>query len=185
MLVKDGWLFMDGAFLKRDVRVQEGRICEIGELTPGADEEVVSCAGRHVVAGLVDIHIHAFGGADCMRGEQDVRRMSRRLLETGVAAFVPTTMSADETQTREALQGIQRVMDRQEPNGARVLGAHMEAPFLAPAFKGAQRGECLMAPSMEAFARMTAGTRCVRMMTLAPLTKMPVTSSPFSIVDSW
>ncbi len=168
MLVKDGWLFMDGAFLKRDVRVQEGRICEIGELTPGADEEVVSCAGRYVVAGLVDIHIHAFGGADCMRGEQDVRRMSRGLLETGVAAFVPTTMSADETQTREALQGIQRVMDRQEPGGARVLGAHMEAPFLAPAFKGAQRGECLMAPSMEAFERMTAGTRCVRMMTLAP-----------------
>lgn len=45
------------------------------------------CAARraYVLPGFVDIHIHAYAGADCMRGENDVRRMSEGLLETGVA----------------------------------------------------------------------------------------------------
>ena len=52
--------------------------------------------------------------------------------------------------------------------GAAVLGAHMEAPFLCEKYKGAQLGECLMNPSVEAYEAMTRGTDCVRMMTLAP-----------------
>ena len=94
--------------------------------------------------------------------------MSVGLLETGVAAFVPTTMSAYEEETYEALCGIQAVMDRPEARGAAVLGAHMEAPFLALLYKGAQLGECLVQPSMEAYDRMVKGLTCVRMMTLAP-----------------
>ena len=103
-----------------------------------------------------------------MRGEEDVRRMSRGLLSTGTAAFMPTTMSAGIQETNAALRGIQAVCDAQEAGGAAVLGAHMEAPFLNVSYKGAQRGECLLTPSPEAYEEMTAGTRCVRMMTLAP-----------------
>lgn len=70
-----------------------------------------SAAGLYVLPGFVDIHIHAYAGADCMRGENDVRRMSEGLLETGVAAFMPTTMSAPIEATHRALESIQRVKD--------------------------------------------------------------------------
>lgn len=168
MLLENGLLFVDGRFIRASVRTAGGRITGIGDLTPEAGERVYDCGGNHVLPGFVDIHIHAYGGADCMRGEADVRAMSRGLLETGTAAFVPTTMSATKEETRSALSGIQAVCDRQEPGGACVLGAHMEAPFLNPSYKGAQRAECLMAPSAEAYGQLTQGIRCVRMMTLAP-----------------
>ena len=168
MLIAGGTAFVDGALRRLDVRVENGRVVEVGELTARPGEEVRSAQGQYVLPGFVDIHIHAYGGADCMRGEADVRRMSRGLLETGVAAFVPTTMSAWPNETYEALAGIQAVMDRPEPRGATVLGAHMEAPFLSPAFKGAQLGECLREPSVEAYMEMVRDLHCVRMMTLAP-----------------
>lgn len=103
-----------------------------------------------------------------MRGENDVRRMSEGLLETGVAAFMPTTMSAPIEATHRALESIQRVKDHPCGKGAAVLGAHMEAPFLCEKYKGAQLGECLMNPTVEAYEAMTRGTDCVKMMTLAP-----------------
>lgn len=168
MLIQNGIAFVDGALRRADVRVTEGRIAETGSLSPHPGEEVRDASGLYVLPGLVDIHIHAFAGADCMRGEGDVRRMSGGLLETGVAAFVPTTMSAWPGETHDALAGIEAVMKRPQERGAVVLGAHMEAPFLSPRFKGAQREECLRLPSLSAYEEMTEGLSCVRMMTLAP-----------------
>ncbi len=168
MLVQNGLAFLDGAFVRVNVRIENGKITEIGPLEPRAGEETRDASGLYVLPGFVDIHIHAFGGADCMRGEDDVRRMSAGLLETGVAAFVPTTMSAFFPETHEALRAIQAVMDKPEARGAAVLGAHMEAPFLALKYKGAQLGECLVPPSVAAYDEMVGDLTCVRMMTLAP-----------------
>ena len=112
ILVKNGTAFAGGAFTRADVRIRDGKIAEVGALSPMPGEDVRDCTGLYVLPGFVDIHIHAYGGADCMRGEEDVRRMSRGLLETGVAAFMPTTMSAYPKETHEALCGIQAVVDR-------------------------------------------------------------------------
>ena len=168
MLIKNGTAFIDGSFVRADVRIENGHITHVGDLTAKDGEDVRDVTGMYVLPGFVDIHIHAFGGADCMRGEEDVRRMSSGLLETGVAAFVPTTMSAYKDETHAALESISAVMARPQERGAAVLGAHMEAPFLNVAYKGAQLGECLLAPSVEAYEEMVGGLDCVRMMTLAP-----------------
>ena len=161
MLVKNGTAFIGGRFARADVRVENGKIAQIGDLQPREGEDVRSAAGLYVLPGFVDIHIHAYAGADCMRGENDVRRMSEGLLETGVAAFMPTTMSAPIEATHRALESIQRVKDHPCGKGAAVLGAHMEAPFLCEKYKGAQVGECLMNPTVEAYEAMTRGTDCV------------------------
>ena len=169
MIIKNGVAFIDGEFRKLDVRIQGGRISELGtDLIPVPGEVCRDIDMHYLLPGFVDIHIHAFGGADCMRGEADVRKMSRELLKTGIAAFVPTTMSAWPDETYRALQAIDNVRRFPEPDGADILGAHMEAPFLAPAYKGAQLGECLQAPSVEAYQAMTKDLKSVRMMTLAP-----------------
>lgn len=59
------------------MRVENGKIAQIGDLQPREGENVRSAAGLYVLPGFVDIHIHAYAGADCMRGENDVRRMTR------------------------------------------------------------------------------------------------------------
>lgn len=152
------------------VRLRDGVIIETTpELSPLAGETVVDLAGDYLLPGFVDVHIHAFRGHDTMQGEAAVRAMSRGLYDQGVAAFLPTTMSASAEETRRAVAGIRAVMNRPEARGARVLGAHMEAPFLNPAKCGAQRAECLISPDWQTFLDLTGGdVSAVRTITVAP-----------------
>lgn len=152
------------------VRLENGCIAAIGnDLAPTEGETVLDVLGDYLLPGFVDVHIHAYRGQDTMQGESAVRAMSRELYDAGVAAFLPTTMSATADATRHAVAGIRAVMDAPEKRGARVLGAHMEAPFLNPAKAGAQLAECLTLPDWEAFLTMTGGdVSAVRMLTLAP-----------------
>ena len=170
MLITNGLVFTGKEFRKGlQVRLENGTVAEVGEnLALRNGEEQLDLGGDYLLPGFVDVHIHAFMGKDTMEGEEAVRAMSRGLAKLGVAAFCPTTMSASLGGTREALKGIRAAMEAPEKDGTRVLGAHMEAPFLNPSYKGAQREECLMAPSAEAYGQLTRGIRCVRMMTLAP-----------------
>ena len=152
------------------VRLTNGAISQVGRaLVPQPGEAVVDLAGDYLLPGFVDVHIHAFMGHDTMQGENAVREMSQGLYDQGVAAFLPTTMSASAGETRRAVAGVRAVMNRPEARGARVLGAHMEAPFLNPQKCGAQRAECLMLPDWQAFLDLTGGDiSAVRTITVAP-----------------
>ncbi len=171
MLIVNGAVF-DGREFRQGLhlRLEHGVIAETGEfLAPGEGEEVLDLGGDFLLPGFVDVHIHAFRGHDTMDGEEAVRAMSRDLAELGVAAFCPTTMSASPEDTKNALRGIRQVMERPEEHGARILGAHMEAPFLREERAGAQRKEFFRDPSWEDFLDMTDGhPEIVRLITLAP-----------------
>jgi N-acetylglucosamine-6-phosphate deacetylase len=95
--------------------------------------------------------------------------MSRDLYEQGVAAFLPTTMSASDEETQLAVNGVRLVMTTPEARGAKVLGAHMEAPFLTKEKAGAQRNRYFCDPSMERMLALCGGKLDgVKMITLAP-----------------
>ena len=171
MLIQNAAVFSGSEFIREGcVRLREGRIAETGkDLRPEAGEKVTDLGGDFLLPGFVDVHIHAFGGRDTMQGEEAVRAMSRELRRLGVAAFCPTTMSADPEETLRAVRGIRAVMDRPEKAGALVLGAHMEAPFLQADKAGAQRKEFFLDPSMETLEKLTGGdTGAVRLITVAP-----------------
>ena len=170
MLIRNG-VFFDGEKFCSDMalRLWQGRVTEVGPgLQPVEDEWTLDLAGDYLLPGFVDVHIHAYQGQDTMAGENAVRGMSRGLYQQGVAAFCPTTMSASETDTAKALEGIRAVMRRQEPRGAQVLGAHMEAPFMNPGKAGAQLKEFFQNPDRTAFTRMGGDADIVRLITLAP-----------------
>ena len=171
MLIRNAAVYNGNEFVRvLDVRVRDGKIAETGTgLRPEPGERAADLEGDFLLPGFVDVHIHAFCGHDTMQGEAAVRAMSRELLRLGVAAFCPTTMSADPEETLRAVRGIRAVMDRPEPAGAWVLGAHMEAPFLQESKAGAQRKEYFTDPSMETLEKLTGGdTAAVRLITVAP-----------------
>lgn len=143
VLLRNGLFFADGHFWENlCVRLETGRVTAMGEgLAPLDGEAVIDLQGDFVLPGFVDVHIHAFRGHDTMQGEDAIRQMARELYQEGVAAFLPTTMSASVEDTRRVIAAIRRVMDTPEQRAARVLGAHMEAPFLSPEKAGAQRKE--------------------------------------------
>ncbi len=171
MLILNATLPMGDAFVNGlRVRLEGWRISGLGaDLTPREGEAVLDLGGDYLLPGFVDVHTHAYQGHDTMEGEAAVRAMSRGLYEVGVAAFLPTTMSASVEETRRATAGVRAVMNAPETRGARVLGAHAEAPFLNAAKAGAQRAECLCTPDWEAFLAMTDGDpAAVRIITVAP-----------------
>lgn len=170
MLIENGTVFTGTEFENGlSIRLMNGIVQEVGEsLRAEAGEKVIDLEGDYLLPGFVDVHIHAFRGSDTMRGETDIRRMSRELAGTGTGAFCPTTMSASMEDTAKVIDGIRRTIEQPERNGARVLGAHMEAPFLSEGKAGAQRKEFFRNPSWEDLLNMAEDPLLVRLITMAP-----------------
>ncbi|SDZ84531.1 N-acetylglucosamine-6-phosphate deacetylase [Selenomonas ruminantium] len=125
---QEGVLLCDGAKIK-------GFVAE-GEIPKNA--EVIDAQGNYVAPGFLNVHIHGCAGADTMDGtEEALARMARLQAQTGVTGFLPTTMTCRWHEVEDALATVMEAMESQ-PVGARVLGAHMEGPFISPAKKGAQ-----------------------------------------------
>ena len=170
MLLINGIIPGEAGFASACVRLEKGCVAAVGAaLVPAEGEEVLDLQGDYLLPGFVDVHIHAYQGHDTMEGEEAVRHMARGLYEQGVAAFLPTTMSAAVEDTCQAVAGVRAVINAPEAKGARVLGVHMEAPFLNPKKCGAQRADCLLMPSWEKLLALTGGDlSVVKMMTMAP-----------------
>ncbi len=92
---------------------------------------------RFVIPGFVDLHVHGGDGADCMEGADAVRRMAAFHARHGTTSLLATTVTAPAADLRRAMAGIAEAMRAPGP-GARVLGAHLEGPFISPAALGAQ-----------------------------------------------
>lgn len=126
--------------------------------------EVIDANGRYAGPGFVNVHIHGCNGDDAMDFDDEaVVRMARFLAGTGVTSFLPTTMSYDMPRIYLALDNIRGAMDCQE--GARVLGAHMEGPFINPRFKGAQSEENIIEAD---FSLLEDYLDVLRIVTIAP-----------------
>ena len=98
---------------------------------PEADDE-------RIVSGFVDLHVHGGNGADAMEGEESIRTMARFHASCGTVALAPTTMTARAEEIGLALSGIQSVRNNPGANEAKVVGAHLEGPFLNKNRLGAQ-----------------------------------------------
>lgn len=170
MLIENGIFFTGTEFQTGwEVRLQGDVISEAGPRTGRETEgQTINLEEDYLLPGFVDVHIHGFMGRDTMRGEDDIRGMSRDLATAGTAAFCPTTMSAPPEETGKAVAAVRRVMQTPEAGGARVLGAHMEAPYLSAGKAGAQRTEYFLDPDWEQFVSMAGDPAAVRLITLAP-----------------
>jgi N-acetylglucosamine-6-phosphate deacetylase len=93
---------------------------------------------RYLLPGCIDLHVHGGGGADCMDGEEAVRQMARFHARNGTTALLATTVTAPLADLEAALRGIRAVVERPEPGEARVLGVHLEGPFINAKKLGAQ-----------------------------------------------
>lgn len=93
---------------------------------------------RFIVPGFVDLHVHGGHGADCMDGADAVRHMARFHATHGTTALLATTVTAAAADLRTAMSGIGESMGEPRGVAARVLGAHLEGPFISPEALGAQ-----------------------------------------------
>jgi N-acetylglucosamine-6-phosphate deacetylase len=160
-----GRLLVDGKLLTGTIAWDSGRIVRVdveGEIG-GADLPVVA-------AGLVDLHVHGFGGFDPL---EDVGGMARALAQAGTTAFQPTLFpDAPDELGRQCGMLEVRVRDLRPGSGARVTGLHLEGPFVNPEAAGALPKEHIHPPSKEALRAIIGpafgGRRNIGTMTVAP-----------------
>ena len=148
-----------------DLPIRQGRIGEPD--AAGAAGAPFDATGLRVLPGFIDVHVHGGGGFDVMDGDPDVLRgMAAFQVRHGVTGFMPTTTTAPKAAIRQAVAAVARAQ-RSQPAGARILGAHVEGPFLSPRFPGAQNPDFICPPDL-AFAQALAQSGAVRLMTVAP-----------------
>jgi len=119
------------------LKVEGGKITDLGEGTPPG--EAVDLGELTLIPGLVEVHIHGARGADTMDATpQALETMAQMVATGGVTSFLPTTMSAPAEAVVRAVENVGKHMGQSFVHGARILGVHIEGPFIAKEFKGAQ-----------------------------------------------
>jgi N-acetylglucosamine-6-phosphate deacetylase len=142
-----------------DVRVEDGRIAAVGVRPAGAR--------GLAAAGFVDVQVNGFAGVDFLAADAQGHLDSAvALATTGVTAYLPTLITAPEEAYAAALAETTAAAGR-GTTGARILGAHLEGPFLSPRWPGAHDPAYLREPDLELVDRLRrAGD--IALMTLAP-----------------
>ncbi|HUW34454.1 MAG TPA: amidohydrolase family protein, partial [Planctomycetota bacterium] len=120
------------------VVIEKGRIQAVGPqksppmLSPGDFD----ARGGTLLPGFIDLHNHGALGHDSMELLPDHWRATCAFLARhGVTGFLPTLSAADAAGIDAYLRLAKSIMD-ESPHGARILGVHMEGPYLNPKYRG-------------------------------------------------
>ena len=145
--------------VRGDVRVHEGRVAAVGVMPPGG--------GGLAAPGFVDLQVNGFAGVDFLAAEaEDYARCAPALAATGVTAYLPTFVTAPEATLERALAVVAEAKAA-GGDGPRILGAHLEGPFLSPRWPGAHEPRDLREPCLPLAERLLAAGP-VALVTLAP-----------------
>jgi N-acetylglucosamine-6-phosphate deacetylase len=144
-----------GTLVPGDVDVEDGLVARVG---------LPSANGRGIaVPGFVDLQVNGFAGVDFLGADAKAyARAGEALLATGVTAYLTAFITSPEDVLVEALRGLPA-----ETAGPRVLGAHVEGPFLSATRLGTHPPEARRDPDPALLARILDAGR-VRLLTLAP-----------------
>jgi N-acetylglucosamine-6-phosphate deacetylase len=170
ILLKNGAVALaDTVLFKSDVLVKQGKVAEVGPdlRTPRGAEEI-DATGRHIAPGFIDLHVH--GGVGQMFEFADAdgyAKIAETLARSGTTGFLATLAVQPHENTMEAIKTARGFAS--ETGGAKMLGIHMEGPYLNPEAAGAQLTSAMRKPSVEELAEYAdAAGDLLKIMTLAP-----------------
>ncbi|GHV78787.1 N-acetylglucosamine-6-phosphate deacetylase [Spirochaetia bacterium] len=102
--------------------------------------EIIDVGGAYIAPGFIDTHIHGSGGFGAEDESADsLLALSEFLVQYGVTSFNPTLYpSAD---MPRVLRSLAPAFGKEK--GAKMMGFHLEGPFLSPDRLGVQKPETL------------------------------------------
>lgn len=154
ILTSEGWR-RGGIRFDREIRTIEERALKARD----GDEFII-------LPGFIDLHVHGAAGVDLMQGGDAARTVARAHVRHGTTALLGTTMTAAEPDIAHALRGLAAAIAEPDPEAARVLGVHLEGPFISPQRLGAQPPLTVEA-TLESVQRLHA-LAPIKVLTLAP-----------------
>ncbi len=153
MLIKNCNIIFLDRIEKGSVLVENGKIKEINPKDV-QDTQVIDAEGMYLSPGFIDVHIHGAGGYDTMDGTYEaINEIAKTICKFGTTSFTPTTMTVAVEDIRKSM-GVIKEAKLNGTDGANVLGAHLEGPFISPSAIGAQNPNFLEAPSIDTYNKM-------------------------------
>ena len=120
-----------------ELRHDGGRVVAINGRA--VDEAEARASGAAVVLpGFIDLHVHGGGGHDTMDAGEAAVHIARTHARHGTTTMLATTMTAPAEDILHAFEALGPVCRTRPANGARVLGVHLEGPYINPGKLGAQ-----------------------------------------------
>lgn len=171
MLLRNARLILpDRIALRGDVRIDGGKIARLAEqeLEPLPGEEVIDLGGQFLAPGFIDMHIHGALRRDAMEATPDAfRTICEYHASGGTTSLALTTVTAtseDIVRVLEAAESFRQVT----PQGAQLLGVHIEGPYFSKEKPGAHRVDLIHAPQRDEWAPWLERADVITQMTLAP-----------------
>lgn len=139
----------DGIKENHYVVVNDGKVEAVTDTLP-TDCEILSLEGKTLLPGFIDIHIHGRAGSDVMDATPEaLQTISDALLQTGVVAWVGTTVTAPWSSIVYSLDAIKTWLEQSQQCGAELLGSFLEGPYFTEAHRGSHPTAYLKSPTIQ------------------------------------
>jgi N-acetylglucosamine-6-phosphate deacetylase len=155
ILTTEGWIH-------GTIEFANGRITSLtGErVDPATNDD------PYLLPGFIDLHVHGGGGSDVMEGGDAIETITRTHARYGTTSLLATTMTAPRDELMRVVAGLGELARVRTPGGARVLGVHLEGPYINPGKLGAQPDAAVSAVLDEVLKYLSIAP--IRVVTLAP-----------------
>ena len=157
---------LDGAAVS--IEIVDGEITEIHRI-----ENKHGLPQVYIAPGFIDIQINGFMGVDFADQHLDiegVRKAVRALWRYGVTSFLPTLITADQSQLLYSFSILSKAMEDKEI-GNSIPGFHLEGPYISPVqgFRGAHLEKYIRPPDWNEFLKLQgAAQNGIKLITVAP-----------------
>lgn len=130
----------------------------------------------YIIPGFIDLHTHGVGRYDTRTALPDViLRIAELHYKKGIAAIVPTVYAAPIADMRENMEAIRMAMEIQSKNRdlmrqqSRIMGVHLEGPFLNPLRSGVLDKDSFLKPNITSLKRLIDGYEdIIKIITISP-----------------
>lgn len=149
MIIQSKKIWLADQFVAGQIEIVDGKIVGIYDYD---EKEVDKDYGdNRVLPGFIDIHCHGAYGFDTNDAKEDgLRYWLRNIVNEGVTALLPTTITQSKEVLTNAVANVAKVVE-EGYEGAEVLGIHFEGPYLDMVYKGAQPEQHIVKPTIEQF----------------------------------
>ncbi|MGX7025975.1 N-acetylglucosamine-6-phosphate deacetylase [Vagococcus hydrophili] len=138
------------------------------EINPENFDHIINLEKQLLIPGMIDVHIHGANHYDMMDGTtKSIQEVSKKCLETGCTGFLVTSVTSSLEQLLNMIAATKKVIGKEE--GAKILGIHLEGPYLNPIKKGMQDPNYLRLPDLTEIKNIVEQAEgLIKMVTIAP-----------------